>query len=175
MTAARARPPADRLGIGPFVLLGATLVLLAGQAPSGLAPALVVVGVGLALSAAWRRVGRSAARGGEVVPVAVVLAYLLVVAPPNVVTEVLAGLGGVALLLWLGAGPDGAAGRWSRALDLLVVPLAALAIALGTTFILPSLPTSIGLATILLVAVMIGVAILLVRLSAGARAEAPSS
>jgi hypothetical protein len=175
MTAAPGRPYADRLGVLPFAILASALLLLALDDSHGLLPGLVVAVVGLALSAAWRIIGRPVGGGVEVAPVGAAMIYLVLVAPPSVVSEALAGFAGIAVLLWLAGLSARSPGRLGRALDQLIMPMAGFAVALGIAFILPTGPLSLGFASLLLVLVVVLVVLILARPAIVGRREAPSS
>ncbi len=165
----------DRIGVIPLSILACALLLLGLDDTHGAVAGLIVAGVGLALSEAWRIVGRPVGSGVEIAPAGAALIYLLLVAPSTVVSEVLAGFAGIAVLLWLADVSIRSPGRLGRALDELIMPMAGFAVALGIAFVIPTGPLSLGFASLLLVLVVVLVVLILARPSIVGRREAPSS
>ncbi len=168
-------PPAAR-GIGSLVLLGATASLfgLLGGLPLGEGIAVVLVGV--AAGGVLQRL-RSHARLRSLAPVPVVLGLALVALDSvfGLLPELLAGLSGVALLLWLADDPDRPAGGVGRARLTIAVPGLALGIAWAGALLLPSNSASLGVAVALLVFVIVAVAFLIGQPSTFDREEPSGS
>ena len=167
--------PLRRVVDAPFVVLALVLGILGVQDTSGLFVGLSAGAAGLVRTALWRLFGRPWAGGIEVLPAAGTLVYLSLAVPPTVVSEILAGLAGVFLLLWLAHTTARPTERLSRVLDHLVMPLAGLAIALGASFVIPVGPLSLGLASLLLVLVVVFAVLVLTRPAIVGRREAPTS
>lgn len=165
----------QRIGIVPLGILAAAFALLALNDGQGSGIGLIVAITAVALSVLWRVFGQRIAGGAELLPVAGALAYFVLVAPTTVISEVLAGFAGLAVLLWLAQVSAEAPGRLGRALDLLIMPMAGFAIALGIAFVLPPEPLSLGFASLLLVLVIVVVVLILARPGWVGHREAPSS
>ncbi len=166
-------PPAPSFPIsGSAVLLAALLAFLGllGGLPLFLGPVLAVVGVAVASLLRGRR--RPAGPSWvEPVPVLLVLATLAFSAPVAASTELAAGAGSLALLLWLADDPARRVGVGRRAVP--IVALAALAFALGwaLTLAVPATAAEIGLAGGLLAVALVVVTFVLLRASDALRAE----
>ncbi len=141
-----------RKAVGPaYVLLAIASAgfALIGPLPLLLGLTLAVGGASLAslLRVALPRPFRSLALLPALVGLGVIAAY----SPLGTLPELLAGLAGLALLLWCSEDPDRYAGAVGRGLAALLVPGAAFGIAWTSSLLLPSGLGSVGLAAALLV------------------------
>jgi hypothetical protein len=140
-----------RRGFGPgYVLLALASVVLAVVGPLPLA-----VGVGLAIGGATLSslVRAWAPRRGRylgLLPALFSLGVLAAYSPLWTVSELLAGVAGLALLLWCAEEPDRRPGALARGLTGVFVPAAALGIAWTSSLLLPSGLGTVGIAAALL-------------------------
>lgn len=150
-------------GAATPLLLGALAVLLGlfGGFPFPLGG--VVGGAGVGLAVAWRA-ARPQGSPLTALPALLAISAESVVAPPGTATELLAGLCGLALLLWLADGPARPADGPARSLP--AFAQVALAVGLGWAIALvgPHGPSNVGIAAGLLVVAIVLLAILLHRL-----------
>lgn len=136
--------------VAPAIAASAPLALLAASPGPDTAVALAIVGVGAAGSIGLRMLGRSVLRPIEGVPflAALLAATVLVAASPG--TELLAGLAGLGVLLWVAQDP-----AWpmpfSRTARGLALPALALGLAFGVALALPVARQSVGIAAALVV------------------------
>ena len=168
--------PTAARGIGSLVLLGAMGALfgwLSGL-PSG--EGIVVVLAGVAVGGVLQRL-RSHAMLRSLAPVPAVLGLALVALDSTLglLPELLAGLSGVALLVWLADDPDRPVGGILRARLTIAVPGLALGIAWAGALLLPSNSASLGVAVALLVFVIVAVAFLIGQPSTFDREEPSGS
>jgi hypothetical protein len=145
-------PPRDlgRLLVGPAVAAGAPLVLLAGASSSSPTFTLGVAVAGVGGSVALRLLGRAFLRPAEGGPIVAALIVVAMLAVPSPLTELLAGLSGLGLLIWVAQDPSWPA-PLARALRGLVLPGLSLTLALGISIALPVARQSVGVAAVLVV------------------------
>ncbi|MCI4360472.1 MAG: hypothetical protein L3J91_02105, partial [Thermoplasmata archaeon] len=115
--------------------------------------ALLVLGVALALTLLARKLAADRGAFLSVTPLVGAVAFVAVTAAPGAAPEALLGLGGLGLLVWLGA-TEPIAPRLPRLMDGLLVPGLALGVALSISTLLPVARQSVGAAAILLVAAL---------------------
>ncbi|MCI4348925.1 MAG: hypothetical protein L3J93_01725 [Thermoplasmata archaeon] len=142
------------LGVG--VLAGVLAILSGPAAPFALA---AVIGA-LAITVVLRRL--PAAREVWLLPSLGVAGGLVFLAPVAFASELLAGALGLGLLYWIALGSAGSEPFADRARGLLL-PGAALVLALAATLVLPGGPPLVGIASGLLAAILIGLAYLTSR------------
>lgn len=149
---------------GPMLVLGAL---------GGLAPVLLAM-AGCALAGLFRWVPRLGARPAAGVPPVAALVLIGVLAPPTVTDGILAAVAGLGLLLWLGADGRTMATLADR-LGALALPGFAAFLALATSLAARGAPPSFGIAVAggILLAVLVGVAVLIGRPVAPAEAPPP--
>ena len=164
-----------RLGPIALLLLAVVLFALGLEDPAGAPIGVIVVAIGLVLSALWRLLGPIPPNGLEAIPTGVVLLYIVLAAPPTVVSEVLAGLAGLTLLLWISDVSRASPHALLRGFDQLLMPAAGFAVALGISFTVPVGPLSLGFASLALVLVILLVVLILSRPGLVGRREAPGS
>ncbi len=157
-------PAAERTVGGGLLtagLFGGTMALLGllGDLPFLLGPTVGVAAV--VASTAWRR---SNPRQGEVwgvLPALAALALLAVAAPVTLSTELAAGVGGLAALLWLADDPARPSGGGRRAVPAIALAALSLGLAWSIVLIVPSSTANVGLAGGLLAFAIVLVALLL--------------
>ena len=137
----------------PAMLLG----YLSGF-PAG-AGVLVVVAAVVA-AAALRVVARPNLTSFAPVPVLLALVLEAVTAPAGFGTELVAGLAGLAFLVWLADDPARPAGGALRSLPVVAIPALALGIAWSSALFLPSGAVPLGVAGALLALAILAVAFL---------------
>ena len=151
-----------RSGFGP----GYGVLAIASIALAVVGPLPLFVGGGLALLGAtlaslvrarvprpWRYLGLLPALGS--------LGTLAAFCPLGTLPELLAGVAGLALLLWCAEDPDRRPGAMGRGTAALFVPAAAFAIAWMSSLLLPSGLGSVGIAATLLAGSVTAVLVLL--------------
>ncbi len=156
-------PVGSLLALLPALALGLTAPWGAGV---GVAAAVAAIAAGLLLTLYSRRIGPALPQ----LPVIAVLGAFTAAAPAGAVTEGLAGLGGLAVVLAVGrnAALPALRGRASRGL---VVPALGLGIAMATALIFPPSQRLIGVAALLLLGAVAAVAYLLERPTTAAEEE----
>jgi len=144
-----------------LLLVAATYLGFLSGYPGGFGPVLAAAGVVLA---AGLRVGapRSVAVFAPV-PVLVALGVEAVAAPVGFGTELVAGLAGLAFLVWLADDPSRPVGGAARSLPTVAVPALALGIAWSSALFLPSGAVPLGVAGGLLALTLAVVAFLVGR------------
>jgi hypothetical protein len=168
--------PTGTRGWGSWALLGAAGALFGYLAdfPHDLG-VLVAVG-GIVLGGILQRVPPpTAARAWAPVPVLIGLAVVAVGSPLGLLPELLAGLSGIGVLVWLADDLDRPAGGISRAQLEIGIPALALGIAWASALLLPSASAPLGVAVGLLVFAIVAVAALFGEPSAFDREEPSSS
>jgi hypothetical protein len=135
------------------VVLAAFLLWLAGTSRVEWA-AIPVVLVGVGLGAVLRRVADPQLKGLAPVPPLVGLGALSLLVPPTATVALLAGIGAVLFLVWLADDPARVAGGVGRAIPTLVIATLAVAVAWGSSSLVPSGSASLGVAAALLLAVV---------------------
>jgi hypothetical protein len=149
-----------RPGSLALLFVAATVLGLLSGFPAGLGLLLAPMGV---LAAAALRSGSSGV-GAAYAPAPVLLVLLLEAgfAPVGFGTELVAGLAGVAFLIWLADDPLRPAGGPRRAYSTIAIPTLALGIAWSSAFFLPAGVVPLGVAgallafTLALVAYLVG-------------------
>jgi hypothetical protein len=169
--------PRRRSGSGSLALLLAVVGLLGyvARGPADLGVAVAVIGVGA--GGLLQRVPRSSSIR-SLAPVPVVLSVVTVAAasPLGAVPELLGGVAGLAVLVWLADDLDRPAGGIGRATSTLGISAAGVGIAWASAVLLPSRSSaSLGIAAGLLVFVVVAIAYLVGQPSAFDREEASSS
>lgn len=150
-------------GVGSWMLLGVVGGLLGylSDLPHYGGVALVVFAVGL--GGVLQRVRPRSVRSFAPLPVVAGIATVAIASPLGLVPELVAGVSGIAVLLWLADDPGRPAGGVGRAQTALSIPALALGIAWASAFLLPSSSASLGVAVGLLVFVIAAVAYLFGR------------
>lgn len=129
--------------------------------PGGAGAVLMVVAV--AVAAALRVTARYHLTSFAPVPVLLALALEAVTAPVGFGTELVAGLAGLAFLVWLVDDPARPAGGAVRGLPEVAIPALALGIAWSSALFLPSGAVPLGVAGALLALTIAAVALLIGR------------
>jgi len=124
---------------------------------------LILMLAGVGAGGALQRLGPSWVRAFAPVAVVVVFTAVALESPLGLLPELVAGGGGVAVLLWLADDPGRPAGGVARAQNTLGIPALALGIAWASALLLPSSSASLGVAVGLLVFVIVAVAYLFGR------------
>lgn len=140
--------------------------------PDGFGPLLAAVAVGLA--AGVRTSPSASVAGYAPVPAVLVLAAEAVTAPVGTGTELIAGLAGLAFLLWLADDPSRPVGGAVRALPTIALPGLALGIAWTSALFLRPGAVPLGVAGALLALTLAVVALFVGRPSLFDREEARS-
>jgi hypothetical protein len=167
--------PAARVGPAGLLLTlaaGAGLAL-ASRWPSAWVLAAVVAGVGA--TTALRLVRSAGLRPYAIAPATLGIAIAALAAVPTSATELVGGLGGVALLLWLADDPDRGPGGARRGASELLVPALGLGIAWAAAALLPGGALPFGVGAGLLVAALIALAAVLGALEWLGRGAAETS
>jgi len=172
MTATPASPPdleLRPLTLGMLFVATGLLGYVSGF-PGGIG---IVVALGVvAFAAGLRTVSKRGIFAYAPVPVIVVLVLEAATAPAGFGTELLAGLAGLAFLLWLGDDPARPAGGAARSVPVIALPALALGIAWTSELFLPAGTVPFGVAGALLAVVLAAVAFLMGRPSLFDREEA---
>jgi hypothetical protein len=138
-------------GFGPaYALLALTAVVLAAVGPLPFVLGGVLAVGGATLASLVRALVPRPYRFLGLVPAVVALGVLAAYSPVGVAPELLAGLAGVALLLWCAEEPDRRPGALPRGISGLFVPAAAFGIAWLSSLLLPSGLGTVGIAAALL-------------------------
>jgi hypothetical protein len=98
-----------------------------------------------------------------------------VFAPLVSITELLAGLGAVAALLWVVDDPDRPPGGLSRGATTIAIPALAVGIAWSGAVLLPNGTFAFGIAAVLLVVILVAIAFLVGRPDVFDQEEAATS
>ncbi len=163
MTTKSPRPSARRFGwAGPalaVVSLGWLGVASGLPEEGGAVLAAAAIGIGLVLRSAPASSGREASW----TPIAVGLGILAVVSPLTVLAELVAGLGGLAVIVWMIDSPDRLAGGIGRGGLALALPALAVGVAWASSFLLPPGVASVGIAAAVLALSLAALAFLLGR------------
>jgi len=175
MTGPRPRSLPRRLGIPGLAFSALSLAWLgiASGLPYG-AGWIVVLG-SLAAAIGLRLGPRGAGREGSWLPIVAGLGLLSVLSPLTILAELVAGLGGIAVLLWMADDPDRLPGGLGRGVSVVALPALAVGVAWASALLLPPGATSIGVGAAVLVAVLGAVAFLLGRPDLFDRDEATTS
>jgi hypothetical protein len=148
--------------VGPALSATVPLLLLAVGPSSSPAWSVGTVVAGLGVALVLRGLGGARFRLVEGVPFAAALVLVCTFARPSPLTEVLSGLAGLGVLLWVGQDL-----AWrvplARAARGLGLPAIGLALSLGIAFGLPAVQQSVGIATILAVVCLAGLGWALAR------------
>jgi hypothetical protein len=148
------RPGPITTEAGAVLLLaavGATLGALAVWGPAlGIVVALLAVGDGVVLRYALG----PRARPWAVLPFGVGLGILAVGNPYSVASALLAGAGGIGILLWL-VPANLPGGSWSEGSRAVLLPALGLLLVLGSATVLAGLHTYVGVAVLLWIALLI--------------------
>lgn len=168
-------PRARRWGVPGLALTAvATIVLgFAGRLPDDLG--LVLAATSIAVAAGMRLALSPLVRELSVVPPIAGLAVVTIAAPITFLAELVAGLGGVALLVWMTDDPDRPPGGLARGLTTVSIPGLAVGIAWSSGLLLPTGAISFGIAGGLLALVLTAVAFLTGRPELFDREEAATS
>lgn len=122
-------------GLGPLLFVALAVGGLGVVAAPGPLLGVVVAIVGILLAAGLGNRAGDAARDLSAVPLLAALALLAAWAPVAVATELLAGAGGLAVLLWLAAG-SAPRGGLAEASGVLAFPMLAVAVGAAATVLL---------------------------------------
>ncbi|MGP8077611.1 MAG: hypothetical protein ACLQD8_01975 [Thermoplasmata archaeon] len=150
-------------GAAAALLFGTTagaLGLLTGL-PLPIGSVLGVAGVGA--SVAWRRASSARASPGFLLPGLLAISILVIAAPPGPSAELLAGVGGLVLLLWLAADPGRPTGGERRAAPALSLAALAVVLAWLIAFLGPRGAPDVGIAGGLLAIGVVLLAVLFAR------------
>ncbi|MGI0054938.1 MAG: hypothetical protein ACREBZ_04380 [Thermoplasmata archaeon] len=154
----------DPVGLPTFTLLSALLLVLAvGAGRVSEESAVGVTVVALGLSALLRVVGGRDRVSLALVPTLIVLAFLSVVTPLSILSELLVGISALVALAWLTDGAGLPRGALRSVTDLLLLPAVGFGLALGGTLLLPPGELRVGIASLLLVVALVLAALILVR------------
>ncbi|MHB8351684.1 MAG: hypothetical protein ACYDFT_03195 [Thermoplasmata archaeon] len=137
-------------GLGPLLFVALAAGGLGVVAAPGPLLGIVVAVGGLLLAAAVAARPGAIARDLSALPLLAALALLAAWAPLALATELLAGAGGLAVLLWLAAGPEKRGGA-ADASGVLVFPMLAVAIGALATALFTTPPAFLEGAAALLV------------------------
>lgn len=157
---APAAPPKSR-GLGSWVLLagvGGFFGLFSGL-PSVVGVATALGGI-LVAGVLQRLPHRLRLRGFAPLPAVGAIAVVAITAPWGLLSELLAGASGVAILLWLADDLDRPSGGVRRAQLTIGVPALAVGLAWASSLLLPPTSATLGVAAALLVLVTVAVAFL---------------
>ena len=151
--------------LGPAGLAGSAAVALLLGYESALSPpvGLLIAAAGLAATTAMRAGPAPGVREFAIGPLLAALAVVAITAPLSAVSELLAGLGGVAAIVWVVDDPDRAPGGLARGATTIAIPALAVGIAWSSALLLPGGTLTFGITAALLVLVLAGVAVLLGR------------
>lgn len=160
MTAGAGPRPTDRGGTGPgrTIALGAAVLALGALARGGWTAGLAAAAGGVALLVLLERVRGGRWRTAAAIAGLTVLGLEAVAAAPTAASELVAGLGGLALLAWVAPARPGGIGR---ILEGLLLPGLAVGIAYATGAFLPPIA---GLATVgvaLVIGILLAIALVL--------------
>ena len=133
------RPASLALLAAPTALLGAISLI-----PDG--AGLAIVAIGVALAVALRISGAPSVSAYAPVPALFALVLVVMFAPVTFAAELLAGFGGLALLVWLADDPARPAGSAVRSLSVVAVPALAVGIAWSSALFLPAGVVPFGVA-----------------------------
>ena len=142
----------------PVLLLAVLALAYVSRLPT--AVALSVGAAAVFASVALRSSRDPTVRAWAILPVLLVLGALAWQAPVAPVPELLAGLGGVAFVLWLTDDPVRPAAGYRRGWIVWTLPGLGVALAWTSTFLLPSTAAPVGVAGGLLVAAVLAIAFL---------------
>jgi len=160
MSAPIGRPPVRPVPLLLFGIAAGALGLLSGI-PDGLG---VLVSVGaVVIAAVLRSRPQPADAAWAPVPAVLGLAVVVVVAQVGIGVELVAGLAGLALLVWLADDPARPAGGAVRGLPTVTLAALALGIAWTSALFLPGGSVPLGVAGALLAGALIAVALLVGR------------
>jgi hypothetical protein len=164
-----------RLGLPGLGLSAVSLLWLAlgSGLPTfgGLALAFVALALGVGLRFVPQPVGRDLAW----VPIVAALGVLSITTPLTVLAELVAGLGGIAVLLWMIDDPDRLPGGVQRGLSTIALPALAVGVAWSSALLLPPGAAPLGVAAALLAFAVAIVAFFLGRPELFDREEAATS
>ena len=173
MTATSPGRETYRLGPGlPVLVLAALALTVVSDWPILIGSLLVAVGVAVGVVVRWEAGPR--ARALSVVPVLVALVALGARTPVGAVPDGLAGVAGVAVIVWLADDPHRPRERPSRWFSAWSIPVIGVAIAWASTALLPPTAVPFGVAGGLLAAALIALAVLVRRPDLVDRDRAPS-
>jgi len=148
------------VSLGLLLIAAVYLGFLSGY-PGGFGP--LVAGIAVVFAAGLRVGAPRGVAAYAPVPVLVALAVEAVPAPLGLGTELLAGLSGLAFLLWLADDPTRTVGGAARSLPTVAVPALALGIAWSSALFLPAGAVPLGVAGGLLALTLAAVAFLVGR------------
>lgn len=153
-----------------LLLVSATYLGFLSGVPDGFGPLLAAAAV--AVAAALRMSSRNRVAAYAPVPALAALALEAIPAPVGLGTELVAGLAGLAFLVWLADDPSRPARGSVRSLPTVAVPALALGIAWSSALLLPAGAVPLGVAGGLLALTLAAVALLVGRPTAFDREEA---
>jgi len=170
-------PPsiARRLGLPGLALAALSFGWLGSASGLPLESGLLVAVAALAGGTACRFMRRSATREISWVPFVAGLGLLSLLTPLTFLAELMAGLGGIAILLSLADDPDRPPGGLARSVPTIALPAAAVGIAWSGGILLPPGAAPIGVAAASLALALTAVAFLTGRPDLFDREEAPTS
>ena len=156
------RPASARWrGTGSWLLLAAVGGLFGLASGLPYAEGALVSVAGIIIGGILRRPASPAhLRPFALLPVVIGVGAVAIASPFALLTELLAGLSALAILVWLADDPARPAGGVARARYTIGIPGAALGIAWASALLLPSNSASLGVAAALLVFVIAAVAFL---------------
>jgi len=167
--------PVRRLGLPGLAIAALSLLWLALGSGLPLLVAGLLLLAALAGAIGLRLWPDPAGRGAAWVPLVVALAVLSVTTPLTFLAELVAGLGGIAVLLFLVDDPDRLPGGLGRGLSTVALPAVAVGVAWSSALLLPPGTAPIGVAAGVLVFALAVVAFLLGRPDLFDREEAATS
>jgi hypothetical protein len=155
--------PRTRIGLPGLALTALAALLLGaiGRLPSELG--LLVAAGGVGGTVILRTLAPAGARPYAIGPALAALAVVTFAAPVSSGAELLAGLGGVALLVWMVDDPDRPVGGLTRGAPAVAVPALAVGIAWAGSALLPAGALPLGLAGGVLALVLVVLAFVLGR------------
>ncbi len=145
-------------GVGLLAVAAAVAVALGLWDPHGSAVGIGIAIAGFAAAGAVRAYGGPSVRTYEFLPAVAVLAYLAVVAPISLITDLIAGVSALALFAWLADDPERPRGNLRRSGDVLLLPALGLAVAVSSSLLIPPGLVYVGVATALLASGLLSVA-----------------
>jgi|GEM_PF-5625489 len=145
-------------GVGLLAVATSVAVALGVWVPHGSVLGIGIAVVGFAASGALRAYAGPPVRTYEFLPAVAVLAYLALIAPISISTDLIAGVAALALFAWLADDPDRPRGNLRRSGDVLLLPALGLAVAVSSSLLIPPGLLYVGVATALLVGGLLSVA-----------------
>lgn len=175
MIGAASRSPSRRLGAVGLVAVALPGLALAVGSRLGPLAGLAALAVGLGGSIALRFTRASWGRDVAPLPILGGLGLLVFASPLTLFAELLAGVAGVAVLVWAADDPDRLPGGVVRGASVALLPAGAVAVAWASVLLLPAGVASLGIGAGLIAAVLGAIAFLAGRPDAFDREEGATS